>query len=206
MLQLIGNLSGIGLSRLAQFLTELEITGRLCVAIEDGATTGTVWFEGGKIVGATVDSHEDGLVALEALALVSSTASFAFADSPVEMKHNVDVEPAVLREHLSHLDQDGPRLMQSIRSLGAIPRVALADIDVRESISLSRDALRLLLDIRGDQTVLELSHRHGLRATIEHTYELVQLRLLRVGDDNSVSLPATAPAFANLLEQKGQKS
>lgn len=199
MAQLIGNVAGVGLPRLVRFLTDLQLSGRLTVAPEPGVTNGTIFLHEGQVVGAVLDP-EQGLPALEALALVCGNATFAFADAPGEIKYNLIAEPEVLQEHLDHIGQEGLRLMRSIGSLTAVPRLAALATDAHESIALTRGALRLLLQIGDERTVLDLGHLHGLRPTLEHLHELIQLRLVTIGAPDPEAVAAAAPELAHLFD------
>jgi uncharacterized protein DUF4388 len=195
MVQLIGNLNGIGFAPLLQFLTELRVTGRLGLTVVSGISTGSVYLEDGSIVGASLDA-EEGLVALEAVALMSNKASFMISDSAGELRRNLDLDTAALLEHLDHLGREGDRLLSNIGSLQSVPRLTLGDENPREPVAVSRGALRLLLDLRTQRTVLEMGHLHGLRSTLEELQELVDLRLV------SVTEADPAPPVTQLLDRQ----
>jgi hypothetical protein len=198
MVQLIGNVTGLGLAKLVRFLTDLQLSGQLCLTPEPGVNTGTIFLQDGHVVGATLDPQQ-GLPALEALVLVCGNATFTFSDSAGEIKYNLIAEPTALHEHLDHLGDEGRRLMDSIGSLTAVPRLTELAGEANESVAVTRGALRLLVDIRENSTVFELGHAYGFRPTLEHLHELIQLRLVTTGSPGTHSVTAATPGFAKFF-------
>jgi Domain of unknown function (DUF4388) len=183
MVQLNGNLAGMGLPTLLDLLARLQASGRLTLVIEP--LMGIVFLEEGRIVGATLDS-EQGLSALQALAFISGNAMFAFSDWKGEVERNVQAEPTELQEQLAQLAQEGDKAMSVIPSLLAIPRLTVESERSDEPLRLGRTTLQLLLDARSRRTVVDLASQYGLRITLQHLYQLTDLGLI------SLELPVPA--------------
>jgi hypothetical protein len=181
MTDLKGTLKSIGLPQLIGFLGELRKTGSL--AISDGPFSGSVFMESGRVVGA-VFGAERGLPAFEAIVLALGGGQFEFAQHAAERELNLMLEPAVLDEHLRRLANERLEFTDVLTSLATVPSVALAGPD-NDQLAIDRGALRLLLEMDGQRSVLDLARGRGLMATARRVAYLIELGLARVSASNS---------------------
>jgi hypothetical protein len=176
MTELAGTLRSIGLAPLLGFLTGLRKTGSL--VIFDGPFGGRVFLEGGRVVGA-VFGAERGQTAFEAIVLVLGGGEFTFDEDAAERELNFMVDPDRLDEHLRRLSAERARFAGVLPSLAVVPSVSLTALDEQE-VTLNAGALRLLLEVDGSRTLLELARERGLVAAAMGVSRLVELGLLTV--------------------------
>ncbi|MBV9323604.1 MAG: DUF4388 domain-containing protein [Chloroflexi bacterium] len=180
-MELSGQLRGIGLRPLVNFLSDLNKNGRLVV--RDDRWTGTISFVDGQIVGANF-AGEQGLAALDAIFFALEHGSFDF-NTTADCEHNVLVQPQALAEHLDTLHGEIQQLGDVVTSLSAVPGHAESIPD--GEFALTRSSLALLLAVDGRRTVADHAREHGLLATLRELATLIQLGL--------VTMQAPAPAI-----------
>jgi len=187
--ELSGSLEGIGLLAVVRFLASVAPTGRL--ALVDGSLQGWLDLDAGALVGATFD-QEQGLPALEAIALALGTGRFEFHDTAPPPEHSLRLAPAEIDERLEQLAQEQRVLAAAIPSLSGVPSVILDEAAEAQNgqVALERDTLRLLLRLDGRRTVAQLARERGLLRTLRQLAQLVQLGLARI------DLPSTAAVAA----------
>ena len=176
--ELSGTLDGVGVGPLVRFLTELNAGGTL--TIEHGPSTGVVFFEAGRVIGATF-GQQRGWAALEAIALLLGHGRFVFSDASPERELNLILEPEDLQRRLDHLTEEAVRLAALVPSLAAVPRLADQDMPTDGPIWIDRSAVRLLRRVDGRQTVADLSRPGGLVPTVRQLARLAELDLIRLG-------------------------
>jgi Domain of unknown function (DUF4388) len=188
--ELSGSLDGIGLVPLVRFLTTVVGSGRLVV--RDAELSGRLDIEDGVLVGAVFD-HEQGMPALEAVALALANGRFDFreADGPVD--HNLRLSADQLSEALDRLNREQVALSAAVPSLSAVPHLLLDQGSDDRQVSLDRDTLRLLIRLDGRRTVAELARERGLLRTLRQVAQLVQLTLVRVDAQPVVDGTAAPP-------------
>src|SRR5215813_10791641 len=119
MTEISGHLEGIGLSHLIQFLGELNSTGEL--ALEEAPFTGKLYFENGQVRGAQFGT-EQGLPALEAIALTLGPGRFSFSSAPDSPAvQNLDVDGDTVRVELDRLATDAEHYRRLMPSLSSTP-------------------------------------------------------------------------------------
>ncbi|MBV9172444.1 MAG: DUF4388 domain-containing protein [Chloroflexi bacterium] len=177
MTELSGNLEGIGLLPLVQFLTTVAKSGRLIV--HDAELSGRLDIDDGLLVGAAFD-QEQGMAALEAIALALSSARFDFRDATGPLDQNLRLSGDQVTEALQRLSREQAALKAAVPSLGAVPHLTLDEGNDDRQVSLDRDTLRLLIRLDGRHSVSELARDHGLLRTLRELTQLVQLSLVRV--------------------------
>src|SRR5262245_60180308 len=158
--ELSGQLAGIGLRPLVNFLSDLKKNGRLVV--RDDCWTGTIGLFDGQIVGANF-ANEAGLNALDAIYVTLQRGSFEFS-STEDCEHNVLVQPPALAAHLETLDAEVRQLADLVGSLSAVPRHTESMPD--GEITLTRSSLALLLAIDDRRTIADYARERGLLPTL----------------------------------------
>ena len=171
-MELCGELSGIGLRPLVDFLSDLRKNGKLVV--RDDPWTGTIGLLEGRIVGAKF-ANEEGLTALDAIFFSLQRGSFEFKTTAY-CEHNLTVQSEALAEHLDMLDREAQQLAEVVTSLSAIP--GHCESIPEGEITLTRSSLTLLLALDGRRTVAEHARERGLLATLRELSELIQLGLV----------------------------
>lgn len=177
MTQLSGSLEGIGLVALLEFLTSVGTTGRL--AIFEGDLHGRLELDRGALVGAVL-GHEQGLPALEAIALALGGARFQLIEMNDEPERNLALSREDLAEELEQLMRERTRIAAAIPSLASVARPALVEDEGPETVLLERDVLRLLVKLDGQRTVAQIAEHEGLTRTLRTLVKLVELQLARV--------------------------
>jgi hypothetical protein len=180
-MELAGELTGIGLRPLLNFLSDLGKSGRLVV--RDDWWTGTIGLLDGQIVGANF-ANEEGLAALDAIFVILQRGSFEFNTS-ADCAHNVLVQPLPLAEHIDALDAEVQQLAELVSSLSAVPGLTESIPD--GEITLTRSSLALLLALDGRRTVADHARERGLLPTLRRLSELIRLGL--------VGIQTPAPGF-----------
>lgn len=178
-MEFCGELTGIGLRPLVNFLADLKKSGRL--VLQDDRWTGGIALLEGRLVGADF-ADERGLAALDAIFFALRHGSFEFT-STAKCEHNILVEPHALAEHLDTLDREVQQLGEVVPSLSAVP-ARIESISDGE-ITLTRSALTLLFAVDGHSSVADHARKHGLLSTLRAITELIQLGLV------SIQTPAT---------------
>jgi hypothetical protein len=175
--ELSGSLEGIGLVALVRFLTTVARSGRLVVS--EGSLRGSLDLEDGALVGAAFD-QEQGLPALEAIALALGNGRFEFHDAAEAAEHNVRLAAGEVEQQLEKLAREQVVLAAAVPSLSGIPYVNLDEAADNGQVALDRDTLRLLIQLDGRRTVFELARDRGLLRTLRQLAQLVQLGLARI--------------------------
>jgi hypothetical protein len=171
-MELSGDLNGIGLRPLVNFLSDLKKSGRLVV--RDDRWTGTIGMLDGQIAGANF-ADEQGLAALDAIFFALQHGTFEF-NSGGRCEQNVPMQPRALAEHLETLDEEVQQLANVVTSLSAVPGHSESIPD--GEITLTRSSLALLLAVDGRRTVADHARDRGLLATLRDLAELIQLGLV----------------------------
>jgi hypothetical protein len=193
MTDLAGTLLSIGLAPLLGFLTELRKTGSL--VISDGPLKGSLFLEGGRVVGAVFGS-ERGLTAFEAIVLVLGGGRFEFDENVAEREFNFMVDPQVLSEHVRQLSDERARFVDVLPSLVVVPSVTAAGAEPDEA-NLNSGDLQLWSEVDGRRSVLELAHERGLVATARGLSRLVELGVVTLEPVQTVGAASPLPAKAN---------
>jgi hypothetical protein len=198
MTNLAGTLLSIGLTPLLGFLSGLRKTGSLLIS--DGPFGGRLFLEGGRVVGAVFES-ERGMAAFEAIVLVLGGGEFAFDEDAAERELNLMVESNRLDEHLRRLSEERAGFASVLPSLAVVPSVRLTGGEDDE-VTINTAALRLLLEVDGCRSVLDLAHERGLVAAARGVCRLVELGLVTVGpiqtiEPSSMTTSTPRPAMAN---------
>lgn len=179
-MELSGELTGIGLRPLVNFLSDLKKSGKLI--IRDDRWTGAIGLLEGGIVGANF-ADEQGLAALDTIFFALQHGRFEFTTS-AHCELNIAVQPQALAEHLDTLDREVHQLGDVVSSFSAVPRHS--ESIPEGEVTLTRSSLALLLAVDGRRSVAEHAHERGLLATLRAMAELIQLGL--------VSIQSPAPA------------
>lgn len=180
-MEFCGELTGIGLRPLVNFLADLKKSGRLVV--RDGRWTGAIGLLDGRLVGADF-ADERGLAALDAIFFALRHGSFEFT-STADCEHNILVEPHALAEHLDTLEREVQQLGEVVPALSAVPARTESASD--GEITLTRSSLALLLAVDGRSSVADHAQKRGLLSTMRAMTELIQLGL--------VGIQTTAPGI-----------
>jgi hypothetical protein len=190
--ELSGTLDGIGLKPLLAFLEQLKKSGHL--VIEDQDWVGTLALADGQLVGATFGG-EQGLQALDAIFFALPHGRFQFSASE-SCEVNLVVEPGALAKHLDELAAEVAHLTTLVPSLGAVPRVIELERTDSGQVSLSRNALRLLVAIDGRHSVAEHIRVRGVLTTLRELAELTQLGLVTADLPANGTVPSRDTADA----------
>jgi signal peptidase I len=198
MAELSGSLAGFGFARLLEFLSELGKTGDLLVS--QGNWTAQLSFERGQLTASTV-ADEQGLAALEFIALFMQAGEFEFFESPPSLTPNLDVrtDPLGQFKRLS-VDARGPASSR-LPEPNSVPRVAAFNNDDPfgdAGMVLSRSAVLVLAQIDGVQTLRDIAARDGLLRTMKAVVRLSELGLIAFDDLAGASqvVPTTRPSAA----------
>ncbi len=176
MTEISGDLEGIGLSQLIKFLGALNSTGEL--ALEEAPFTGKLYFENGQVRGAQFGS-EEGVAALEAIALTLGPGRFAFSSvSDEPALHNLDFEGDGVITELERLTVHAEHYRRLMPPLSATPVPIRSKDRMSEPVTLERGALQLLLDCNGRTTVAELVRNGSMLSTLKNLSQLVEFGLL----------------------------
>jgi hypothetical protein len=186
-MELSGDLTGIGLRPLINFLSVLKKSGRLVV--RDDRWTATIGMLDGQLVGANF-ADEQGLAALDAIFFALQHGTFEFTTT-AHCEHNVLLQARPLAEHLDSLDAELQQLADVVTSLSSVPghSESIPDGD----ITLTRSSLALLLALDGRRTVSDHARQRGLLATLRELAELIQLGV--------VSLQTAPPEIGTVSAQ-----
>ena len=194
MTDLAGTLLSIGIEPLLGFLSQLRKTGLLYIT--DGPSTGRVFLEGGRVVGAVCGS-ERGSAAFEAIVLVMGGGEFALDEDVTERELNFMVEPTVMKEHLRRLSAERAQFAGLLPSLAVVPMLSLSD-PADDEVRVSVAGLRLLLEVDGRRSVMDLARDSGLVAAARGVARLVELGLVTLqpiyASDAATSLTGTTTA------------
>jgi hypothetical protein len=194
MTDLAGTLLSIGLAPLLGFLSQLRKTGSLFIS--DGPLSGQMFLEGGRVVGAIFGS-ERGSPAFEAIVLVLGGGEFVLDENVTERELNFMVDPKVLDEHLRRLSEERARFANILPSLAVVPSLSLSGAD-DDVVTLSVAALRLLLEVDGRRSVLDLARDSGLVAAARGVARLVELGLATVQPIDATPAAGPRPALPRL--------
>jgi hypothetical protein len=191
MTDLAGTLLSIGLAPLLGFLGQLRKTGSLFIS--DGPLSGQVFLEGGRVVGAVFGS-EHGSAAFEAIVLVLGGGEFALDEAVTERELNFMVEPNVLDDLLRRLADERARFANVLPSLAVVPSLRLSNTaDDDDEVIVNVAVLRLLLEVDGRRSVLDLARNSGLVATARSVARLLELGLVTVQPSDAANIPAPSP-------------
>lgn len=193
---LSGTLRFVGLSRLLGLLAESRLEGQLSIAHDSQGAT--VSLKNGHVVGAELGA-ETGLIALDAIALLSPAASFTFTEGLLRpAAFNLNLEPARLIPRLQELEAASCRFAAVIPSPWSV-LVRSEQIANGDLLSLERGALALWLNCDG-RTMFDLAGDDGLLPTVKWTLQLAELGLLECKQEE-VASPVTADANQTTLSE-----
>src|SRR5579862_2418729 len=100
MVELKGNLTGIGLPAIVQLIGDLHHTGTL--QLENKNAHGVLSFDGGRLVDAQTDAAS-GLQAVAVCALDFADAEFTFVEGPAPTEPTLDMSTAEFKKLLDRL-------------------------------------------------------------------------------------------------------
>lgn len=222
--RLSGSLARTGLPALFRFLGDLLTTGRLDVG--ESQWNAQVYLDHGRVVAARFGAAR-GLAAIDDLALVLPTATFELHDAapPAERDEQLAaMAPADLATHLEETvaGQNGStaglpppdarlRVTEpaewSVTPAGPTEPAgpagpAGADGDQGGSLTVTRRALSMLLEIRDEQpTVAALAAQWGVRPALDAVGQLLQLHLVRVDSQDGAASNGVQASEAGSAKQ-----
>jgi hypothetical protein len=185
-MELTGELAGIGLRPLVDFMRSLRKSGYF--SIRDERWTGTLVLDDGEIVGARF-GPDHGLSALDSIFFALQNGRFEFVTS-TDCERNLDLSAKELDDHLDSLAAEIEPLAQFVTSMSAIPSRSLSADD--GEITLGRGALRLLMALDGQRTLADHATERGLLITLREIADLAHLGLVTFDADarEAVSEPS----------------
>ena len=193
MLHMSGTLGeDLELVELARFLTSTGLSGLL--TIEDPPFSGQLFLAERGLGGARF-ANETGQPALEAIALGLSKGRFAFSSGAADALDNLRLSGTELVAQLEALAEASSRFARVVPSLAAVPRQVTEDTEEDGPVSISREALRMLLTCTGRASVADLAERYGLLNTLKQLAQLVELKLIEfdVAQRGGGAWPAPRP-------------
>ncbi|MDQ3702613.1 MAG: DUF4388 domain-containing protein [Chloroflexota bacterium] len=166
MITLAGTLEGIGLPALLRFLSTLRPDGRLLVA--DDVWGGEVAFDQGEVVAATFGA-EQGLAALEAIALALPNGEFRFTGGPPPGGRDIDLPATEFEAYLTALAESQSFIARMLPSLLAVPQLvdpgAVSLPTGQDQVTIDRSTLYTLLLVDGQRSAHGICEwRSGLGA------------------------------------------
>ena len=176
MAELSGSLAVTGIAPLLEFLSALGKTGEVVVSRSNWI--GQLSLDRGRLTAGKVE-HEQGLAALEFIALYMQAGEFEFFDGPPSLTPNLDAstEPLAQLKRMT-ASSPSPRL-SLLPAPSSIPRVVvsdpLADGDV---VVLPRSAIYVLVQLDGCQTVRDIAAPRGLLSTVQELGRLSEFGLI----------------------------
>src|SRR5689334_12908213 len=188
-MELTGELTGIGLRPLVDFLRSLRKSGHF--SIRDDRWTGTLLLNDGQIVGARF-GQDHGLSALDSIFFALQHGRFDFVTS-TDCERNIDLSARELDDHLDSLEAEIEPLARFVTSMSAIPCRSVAGND--GELTVGRGALRLLLALDGQRTLAEHATERGLLITLREIAELAHLGLVTFEADARPSVRPEPTAF-----------
>ena len=176
MTELAGDLEGIGLSRLIKLLSDIRASGAL--SLEEAPFTGRLTFDEGQVYGAKFGT-EEGMAALEAIALTLGPGRFSFTSaSPEPELRNLDLDGETVIRELDRLGIEAERYRRIMPPLSLVPVPKRSSGPQDETISVERGSLDLLLDCDGRTTVADLVQRGSMLNTLKRLSRLIELGLI----------------------------
>lgn len=202
---LSGSLEAVGLRAIVGFLAGLGKSGTLRLAHD--RWWGEVIIDRGEVVGAAFGA-EQGLAALDAIALAFPVGTFNFVDAPPGSvpvaERNVDLPaPALLARLEETLGGRGASPALGF-TLAAVPQVVLGDPGASaapEKVALSRGAIQTLLAVDGRRSVADVAAGRGYAETIRDLQTLARQGLITLPVDlperSAPETPTETPTPAN---------
>lgn len=225
---LSGSLAAVGLRAIVGFLAGLGKSGTL--RLSHDRWWGEVILDRGEVVGAAFGA-EQGLAALDAIALAFPVGTFNFVDAPAGSvpvaARNVDLPAPALQARLEEMlggRGDAPALGFT---LAAVPQVVLGDpgaSDAPEKVALSRGAIQTLLAVDGRRSVADVAAGRGYAETIRDLQTLARQGLVALPvdlperssaetrtpanghADSPTDVPAASPPAREPLAPEGRSS
>jgi len=196
---LSGSLRAVPPHSVLRMLTDLGHSGLL--RIRRRRLSGEVHFEDGRIVGAIL-GDDDGVAALEGIALVLADGSFRFQEHAEPEWEGGEIDLHHVPDYLAALAHERAYLARIIPSLQSIPRLAvdLSDGDDGGQVLLDRKTLRVLSAIDGKSSVEAIAREHGLVDTMRALANLVECEVA------AVEPPAIGPRALRGLVRDGNTS
>jgi len=176
MTELAGDLEGIGLSRLIKLLSDIRASGVLSLA--EAPFSGKLTFDEGQVCGAKFGT-EEGLAALEAIALTLGPGRFEFTSASTEAElHNLDLDGDATIRELDRLAIEAERYRRVMPPLSLVPVPKRSSGPQDETVTVERGSLDLLLDCDGRTTVADLVQRGSMLNTLKRLSRLIELGLI----------------------------
>jgi MFS family permease len=187
-----GSLRAVPPHAVLRVLAELRQTGLLL--IRRRRLSGEVHFQHGRIAAAVL-GEEDGIAALEGIALVLADGDFRFQEHAEPEWEGGEIELDDVSTHLAALGQERAYLARIIPSLRSIPRLVADTSDVDESAPLlvHRKTLRVLSAIDGESSVEAIAGQLGLVDTMRALAHLVECDVAVFEPHTPVAPPLPAP-------------
>ncbi len=187
MIELSGNLGGIGLPAVIGLLSELSETGVLYVT--DGVWRGELVFLQGELLSATLGATQ-GLDALTACVLMLGKGEFTFAESTTAVERNISLTPRQLREYLDALPAASDTHHAQLPSLDAVPRPAVGADNTADQLVLDRTAVQVLVLVDGQRTVRDIIGERPMVPVLRSLAVLEQNGLIELTAPAAVARPA----------------
>ena len=201
MSELSGTLDGVGLAAILRFLTGLNKTG--CLGVAHGDWRGEVFFEGGRVIGASLGSCT-GLPALDALVQALPTGTFEFDSSwRPDTGSTIHMSREDLALRLDELESAGARSRPRLPSMDLVPALVAEDGTVgghegapggEEALALDRGTLQTLLAVDGRRSVRAIVAERGSLDALWQLGHLMEVGLVR--STSPAAAPEVTPAAA----------
>ena len=201
MSELSGTLDGVGLAAILRFLTGLNKTG--CLGVAHGDWRGEVFFEGGRVIGASLGSCT-GLPALDALVQALPTGTFEFDPSwRPDTGSTIQMSREDLALRLDELESAGARSRPRLPSIDLVPALVAEDGTAgghegapggQEALVLDRGTLQTLLAVDGRRSVRAIVAERGSLDALWQLGHLMEVGLVRV--TSPAAAPDVSPAAA----------
>jgi len=186
-----GSLRGVPPLAVLRVLSELRQSGLLL--IRRRRLTGEVHFQEGRIAAAVL-GEEEGVAALEGIALVMGDGDFRFQEHAEPEWEGGEIELDDVAGHLTALAQERAYLARIIPSIRSIPRLLgdPSDVDETAPVLVNRKTLRVLSAIDGESSVEAIGRQHGLVDTMRALAHLVECEVAAIEPRGPI--PQRAPA------------
>jgi hypothetical protein len=196
-----GSLDVLGLPDVVDLIAALGKTGYL--RMSNGRWSGSLAFEGGRIVGARF-GEERGLAAVDAMLLMLGRGDFAFDRSLSPRERGLEMSAASLQQHVAAVARTFHRLAVTISSPDAVPRRAAGRTVWPSALESHQDGtlvferrlLETLLAVDGRRSVAAIAGEHGLAATVSQLAQLADMGLVSFDQAEDAGLPETVRADA----------
>jgi signal peptidase I len=186
--ELAGSLAHIGLAPVAELLSTLGKTGDVLIASDGWIAQLSI--DDGHLIAAHIEG-ERGCSALRFIAGRMRTGEFEFSAGPPTLSPDPDLNTSDSLADLATLvRQPVPAWAGLVTNPTSIPYVAVTPGDEEAEVTLSRAALRVLLDLDGQRTIRDLAARHGLLRSCLALGALADFSMIGIDADGPPSTPA----------------